>query len=82
MTAAVPQPDRKETYRIVTRYHVNEWSEDLQATVPGWRVKALWIKTGTILPVFMPDQSYTPENLDAAIRHAGAVDESMHSLGG
>lgn len=82
MTAAVPQADRPEAYRIVSRYHVNDWSDDLQATVPGWRIKAQWIKTGAILPVFIPDAAYTPANVDAAIRHAGAVDESIHNLGG
>lgn len=82
MSSMATDKARPEAYRIVSRYHVNEWSDDLQATIPGWRIKAQWISTGTILPVFVPDASYTPESVDATIRHAGAVDQAMHSLGG
>lgn len=74
--------EQTTAYRIVSRVHVNRWDDGLQAAVPGWDVRALWIKTGTVLPVFVPDASYTPENVDALIRNAGAVDERIHGLGG
>lgn len=69
-------------YRIVSRVHVNQWNDQLQAAVPGWDIRALWISTGTILPVFVPDTQYTPENVDQLVRHAGELDDRMHALGG
>jgi hypothetical protein len=74
--------DAPAAYRIVSRLHVNQWSNQLQQAIPGWDIRALWISTGTILPVFVPDASYTAENVDAMIRSAGATDEQMHALGG
>lgn len=69
-------------YRILSRLHVNQWDNGLQQTVAGWQIKAQWFATGTILPVFVPDASYTAVNVDALIRDAGARDEQMHALGG
>jgi hypothetical protein len=69
-------------YRIVSRVHVNQWSNELQQAVPGWDIRALWVKTGTMLPIFVPDASYTAENVDTLIRIAGAKDEQIHELGG
>lgn len=74
--------DQTVAYRIVSRVHVNQWSAELQQAVPGWDIRAQWIGTGTILPVFVPDASYTPENVDVLIRAAGAKDEQIHGLGG
>lgn len=69
-------------YRIVQRNHVAQWSDQLQQAVPGWDLRVLWASTGTILPVFVPDTVYTPDNIDRMIRDAGAVDERVHALGG
>lgn len=69
-------------YRIISRVHVNQWSNELQTAVPGWDIKALWIKTGTVLPIFVPDASFTAENVDTLIRIAGAKDDAIHQLGG
>lgn len=74
--------DLTTAYRIVSRVHVNQWDTGLQQAVPGWDIRALWIRTGTIIPVFVPDASYTAENVDTLIRIAGAKDEQMHALGG
>jgi hypothetical protein len=49
--------------------------------VPGWDVRVYWVKTGTTIPVFVPDSQYTAENLDTVIRHFGAIDEQIHALG-
>ena len=70
------------TYRIVSRVHVNQWNDQLQQAVPGWDVRALWVRTGTILPVFVPDTQYTAENVDTLIRAAGEQDDKIHALGG
>lgn len=69
-------------YRIISRVHVNQWSNELQQAVPGWDIRALWIKTGTVLPIFVPDASFTAENVDTLIRIAGAKDDAIHQLGG
>jgi hypothetical protein len=69
-------------YRIIQRNHVAQWSDALQQAVPGWDLRVQWLSTGTILPVFVPDTVYTPENIDTMIRAAGAVDERVHALGG
>lgn len=69
-------------YRIVMRAHVNRWDDDLQTAVPGWEIKARWVSTGAVLPVFLPDASYTADNVDTLIRAAGARDEEVHRLGG
>lgn len=74
--------DSPTAYRIVSRLHINQWDNALQQAVAGWDIRALWIKTGTILPIFVPDASYTAENVDTLIRIAGAKDEQMHALGG
>lgn len=74
--------DQPTVYRIVQRNHVAQWSDQLQQAVPGWDLRVLWASTGTILPVFVPDTVYTPDNIDRMIRDAGAVDERVHALGG
>jgi hypothetical protein len=68
-------------YRIIQRLEIPRWSDDLQRTVTGWEVKAKWLKTGTVLTVFLPSEAYTAENLDALLRNAGALDEQIHRLG-
>lgn len=74
--------DTPTVYRIVSRVHVNKWDDALQQAVPGWDVRALWVRTGTVLPVFVPDTQYTPENIDQLVRAAGAKDDAIHALGG
>lgn len=68
-------------YRIISRVHVSQWDDQLQEAVPGWSLKVLWIKTGTVLPIFVPDTQYTPENIDRLTRAAGATDDAVHALG-
>ena len=76
MTADAP------LYRIIQRTHISQWDDRLQQAVPGWDIRALWVSTGTVLPVFVPDSDFTPENVDQLIRHAGEKDNAIHSLGG
>lgn len=82
MSTAAPSAGLPTVYRIVSRTHVNQWSNELQQAVPGWDIRALWVATGTVLPVFVPDSQFTADNVDALIRHQGAIDEQIHSLGG
>lgn len=81
MSAATATTDPATAYRIVSRVHIAQWDNALQQAVQGWELKALWLSTGTILPVFLPDAQYTPENVDLLIRHAGEVDDRIHALG-
>jgi hypothetical protein len=81
MSATLASEGNATTYRIVSRVHVNQWSNELQQAVPGWDVRVYWVKTGTTIPVFVPDSQYTAENLDTVIRHFGAIDEQIHALG-
>ncbi len=70
------------TYTILLpTVHTTEWDAQLQQAVTGWQIRALWAATGNILPVFVPDTHYTPENVDTLIRAAGAVDEQVAALG-
>jgi hypothetical protein len=70
-----------QVYRIITRVHINQWSAELSQAIPGWELRCLWLATGTTLPVFVPDSVYTPENVDALVKAAGATDDAIHALG-
>jgi hypothetical protein len=73
--------EAEAVYRIIQRLEIPRWSDDLQRTVTGWEVKAKWLKTGTVLTVFVPSDLYTAENLDVLLRTAGAKDEQVERLG-
>ena len=82
MSEAAPQPAKTPApYQIVSTIASTEWSQQLQQAVSGWTVRALWLPTNTILPVFVPDDVYTADNVDALIRAAGAKNSAVHSLG-
>lgn len=68
-------------YRIISRSHVAQWNDALQQAVPGWELKALWTRTGTVLPVFVPDTAYSAKNVDRLIRAQGELDDQIHALG-
>lgn len=68
-------------YSIISRSHVNHWDNGLQRAVAGWEIAARWTSTGTILPVFVADANYTPDQVDAAIKAAGVKDEAIEKLG-
>jgi hypothetical protein len=69
-------------YTIVSTTHINQWSDKLQTAVPGWEVKALWLATNTIIPVFVPDGNFSAENVDTLVMHEGAKIDAVHALGG
>jgi hypothetical protein len=46
MSATLASEGNATTYRIVSRVHVNQWSNELQQAVPGWDVRVYWVKTG------------------------------------
>lgn len=82
MSSLASDPDTNAAYRIVSKTHVNQWSNELQQAVPGWDIRIYWVKTGSTIPIFVPDSQYTADNVDKIARHFGAVDEQVHALGG
>lgn len=74
--------DTPSTYAILTKTHVNQWDNDLRTAVPGWQLQVKWNATSQVIPVFIPDSQYTPDQVNARILAAGAKDEAISNLGG
>lgn len=67
-------------YVIIGRpIHENRWVEELQAVVPGWAVKARWLATGAIVPVFVPDEADLVQTTDQLVRHYGAQLDTLQN---
>lgn len=69
-------------YTILSRSQVNQWDDQLQRAETGWKIAVRWEATSTVFSVFVADRNYTPDQVDAAIRAAGAKDEQIETLGG
>lgn len=69
-------------YTPLDRTQLTKWDQTRQQAVEGWQVRARWHRTGTVLTVFVPLESYNATNVDAAIRQAGYADEEVGRLGG
>lgn len=69
-------------YTWISRTHVTRWDSARQQAVDGVECIVRWNRTGTVLPVFVPDQEYNPTNVDVLIRQAGYRDDDMNALGG
>lgn len=65
----------------ISRNHVNKWDDSLQQAVPGWEMKILNLHTGTTLPVFVPDDRYSPDNVTLAIANVIEQDNAVHNIG-
>lgn len=68
-------------YSILSRTHIDKYDPAVQTVVSGWQLKVLWASTGTVLNVFVPDASYSPDTVDAEIRAQGALDDQIGTLG-
>lgn len=68
-------------YRILSRVQLNRYDQALQQAVEGWEIQARWTRTGTVLKVFVPLDTYNVANVDAAIRQAGGMDDQIGALG-
>lgn len=53
------QPD----YVIVSQVYENKWHAATQTVTPGWTVTVHDNVTGTIVPVFVPENKYTADNV-------------------
>lgn len=66
-------------YRVVTENHVIHYDVALQESIPGWEVKALWLATGTIIPVFVPDSNDLNAGVDLLVRAKGEEIDRLRS---
>jgi hypothetical protein len=69
-------------YRVVAENHVVKWDNQLQQSVEGWDVKALWLATQTIIPVFIPDGRDLNAGVDLLVRAQGTELDRLHSTTG
>ncbi|HEY4441651.1 MAG TPA: hypothetical protein VGN14_14425 [Candidatus Elarobacter sp.] len=68
-------------YTIVSQKYETPWDDQLQKAVKGVTLTVRWTATGNIIPVFVSDANYTPAQVDAAIKAAGARDQAIAQLG-
>lgn len=61
-----------------TPVHENRWVEEAQAVVGGWAVRAKWLATGTVIPVFVPDTADLVKTTDSLVRHYGDQLNTLH----
>lgn len=81
MPDAPVQTTPDKPYAILgTPVHMNQWSDDLQQTVPGNQVRAKWLATGGVIVVFVPDTADLPSTADSLIRFQGAQLDQLHAL--
>ena len=73
MSAAV------KPYQVVSENHTVTWDVGLQQSVPGWEVKAVWLATNTIIPVFVPDTADLVAGTDQLVRAKGAEIDKLRS---
>lgn len=71
------QPD----YVVISQTHVNQFSQALQQAVPGWEYKVRDAVTGTIVPVFIDDEHWTPGGVRDLIEQALAQVREIAGFG-
>lgn len=67
-------------YRILTKSHVVKWDTQLQESIEGWEVKALWLATQTVIPVFVSDAHDLVQGVDQLVRAKGAELDALQAL--
>lgn len=68
-------------YSVVSQVHINQWVSSLNRAVPGWEITVRDNTTGTIVPVFVDDDHYGPEQARTLIEAALAPVRQIASLG-
>lgn len=68
-------------YRVVSQVHINQFDSNTGQVVPGWNITVRDSITGTVVPVFVPDANYGPEQARALIEHALGKVRAVHGLG-
>lgn len=81
----MPEPPKATTGRAYTPPVpiFTSWIDpQTGSSVEGYQITTTWLATGHLLTVRIPQTSYTVDNVDAAIRAAGAQDSAIAALGG
>lgn len=68
-------------YSIVSQVERNEIDEDSAQVEAGRVIRFKDGLTGVVGSVFVPKRIYTPDNVDALIRHELAQIRGVHTLG-
>jgi hypothetical protein len=64
--------DPSKPYQILgAPLHVRQWSDELQAVIDGWEIRARWLANMAVVRVFVPDSSDIAATADVLIRHQG-----------
>lgn len=67
-------------YSWIDRTPTDYFDPVLNESVRGIRLRVVWTATGTPLTVYLPLTSYTPDQVDAAIKAAGAKEDAIAGL--
>ena len=70
-----------DDYRIMRQVHINSLDRASGQVVPGWEISVRDLVTGTVVPVFVSDDLYSPDNARQIIEASLEQIRSVHSLG-
>lgn len=68
-------------YAVQSQTHVNKYDPASGNVVPGYDIRVRDNETGTVFPVFVPDDYYGPDQAQTLIEHELAKVRAVHSLG-
>lgn len=77
MSEVAAEPSKPYTI-LGAPLHVRQWSDEQQAVLDGWEIRARWSANGAVIRVFVPDNADIPASADALIRHQG---QQLDALG-
>jgi hypothetical protein len=68
-------------YEVVRVREVNDWNDDEQKVTSGFRIYVRSKRTNQRFSVFMPGDTFSPDNNDKLIRHHLAMVDGTFNLG-
>jgi hypothetical protein len=68
-------------YQVISQVYAPKWIEELQRAVAGWTVTVRDNVTGTVVPVFVPESSYTVDGVRTYVEQALAPVRQVAALG-
>ena len=71
----------ENTYRVMRQVHINELDRASGQVVPGWQITVRDLHTGTVVPVFVADDLYSPDNARQIIEASLEQIRGVHALG-
>lgn len=69
-----------EVQHIVSQVHINQLDSATGTVVSGWEIKVRDPQTNVIVPVFVPDTAYSPENVQTAVAYKLEQVRAVHAL--